>query len=237
MYLTLLTLNHQTATARAWAANPYLVHQHLWLAFHHKFTKGRILFRIEETPSSMRVRVLAPEWADWQFAFADLPILKTQPRQLKFVDAPETGEHFHFRLRANVCKGTPLYRQHEQRAWLQEQAKAGGFAVISLAVISSGVQISQKTSLKEPDPISQFAVEFDGVLKVTDPGLFMTTIANGIGRGKGFGFGLLALSKAGLRERRLRTPAPTPAVAESDNVLSHPTSHQRWMQRQAFRLR
>jgi len=39
-----------------------------------------------------------------------------------------------------------------------------------------------------------YAVEFQGVLTVTDPALFRTTFTTGIGSAKAFGFGLLALA-------------------------------------------
>jgi len=38
------------------------------------------------------------------------------------------------------------------------------------------------------------ATEFSGTLQVTDPALFLTAAANGIGSAKAFGFGMLCLS-------------------------------------------
>jgi CRISPR system Cascade subunit CasE len=41
------------------------------------------------------------------------------------------------------------------------------------------------------------AVEFRGILTVTDPARFRETFARGIGSAKGFGFGMLALAPVG----------------------------------------
>ena len=42
-----------------------------------------------------------------------------------------------------------------------------------------------------------FSVQFDGVLQVVEPALFVHAIAAGIGSGKAFGFGLLSVARAG----------------------------------------
>jgi CRISPR system Cascade subunit CasE len=38
-------------------------------------------------------------------------------------------------------------------------------------------------------------VDFDGVLRVTDPALFTQSLAAGIGAGKAWGFGLLSVAR------------------------------------------
>ena len=40
------------------------------------------------------------------------------------------------------------------------------------------------------------AVQFDGVLQVTDPDKLVAAVETGIGSAKGFGFGLLSLAPA-----------------------------------------
>jgi CRISPR system Cascade subunit CasE len=40
------------------------------------------------------------------------------------------------------------------------------------------------------------SVQFDGILRVSDPDKLHAAIENGIGSGKGFGFGLLSLAPA-----------------------------------------
>jgi CRISPR system Cascade subunit CasE len=41
-----------------------------------------------------------------------------------------------------------------------------------------------------------YAVRFEGLLEVTDPGLFLEMLQDGVGSAKGFGFGLLSLGPA-----------------------------------------
>jgi CRISPR system Cascade subunit CasE len=43
--------------------------------------------------------------------------------------------------------------------------------------------------------MTHLAVQFDGVLEVTDPAKFLETVRQGIGSAKGFGFGLLSLAR------------------------------------------
>jgi len=94
----------------------------------------------------------------------------------------------------------------DQVAWLVGKGDKGGFQV-------PGEWLEQDEGKKRPnfrvDVVPEgwvgtgkeghtagrfYAVRFDGVLQVTDPGKFLKTLADGVGSAKGFGFGLLSVA-------------------------------------------
>ena len=104
---------------------------------------------------------------------------------------------------------TPL----EQEQWLSRQGERCGFALSAtpsgwfdpfdeeepksaVQIVSLGHLKGYKSdSKKGVTTITHFAVDFDGVLRVTDAAAFAIAMATGIGPGKGFGFGLLSVSR------------------------------------------
>jgi CRISPR system Cascade subunit CasE len=74
------------------------------------------------------------------------------------------------------------------REWLARKAETGGFTVEQARMKPFG-----RVFFRKPDSFApHFAVEFEGVLTVTNPERFYETFCHGIGSAKAFGFGLLA---------------------------------------------
>jgi CRISPR system Cascade subunit CasE len=109
-----------------------------------------------------------------------------------------------------------LLTRLEQAQWLQRQGERCGFRLCDTptgwfdafdgAEPSGAVQITSLGHLKgyKPNPetgratpLTHLAVDFDGLLQVTDAQALAQTIVAGIGPGKGFGFGLLSLARHG----------------------------------------
>jgi CRISPR system Cascade subunit CasE len=112
-----------------------------------------------------------------------------------------------------------LLNEKDQTDWLLRKARAGGFGVSSVVIVPEGFRRSRKCDrrtraavqrhaggLEEPTArpgfagargreITHFAVRFDGLLTVVDPGVFARTMAEGLGPGKAFGFGLLSVAR------------------------------------------
>ena len=90
-------------------------------------------------------------------------------------------------------KRLPLRTTPEQIDWLKRKAMQSGFAVVeeSLRIMPEGREWFRVE--KRGQNGVHHAVEFEGVLTVTDQALFETAFAKGLGSAKGFGFGLLAL--------------------------------------------
>jgi CRISPR system Cascade subunit CasE len=111
-----------------------------------------------------------------------------------------------------VGKRVGLTTEAEQLRWLLRKGERGGFGIPGEWVDARHPETAEPIQLpnfrvdavpegrdrnSKPGCAGAFvAVRFDGVLVVTDPALFKTTVETGIGSGKAFGFGLLSVAKA-----------------------------------------
>jgi len=208
MFLSLLEIDPAAHIARTWLGNPYRVHQRLSMAFPDS-PAGRALFRIEDEWSPPRIIVQTEAKADWDAAFRELPVLASRPRQKPLDMAISRGDILRFRLRANPTKrlsaGCPgakvdgarvgLYKEADQRAWLERKAAAAGFEVLAFDVRPLSTIVSHKNPAKDRARQSHLAVQFDGRLRVIDANALTAAVRAGIGPAKGYGFGLLSLAR------------------------------------------
>lgn len=208
MHLSLLEIDSRAHVARTWLGNPYRVHQRLLMAFPDS-EPGRVLFRIENEWSPPRIIVQAEAEADWDSAFRDLPVLPSRPRQKPLDLAMSRGDVLRFRLRANPTKrlsaGCPgarvdgarvgLFKEAEQRVWLERKAAAAGFEALAFDVRPLSTIVSHKNPAKDPARQSHLAVQFDGRLRVIDAKALSEAVRMGIGPAKAYGFGLLSLAR------------------------------------------
>ena len=199
MYLSCLDLDLEPTPrlTRLWLANPYRIHQRLCLAFREP---DRVLFRLEEHPN-LRLLVQSTGEPDWQSAFADHPVLSGPPRCKPFHPSLAGGQRLLFRLRANPTvkregRRHGLSREEDQHAWLARKGDSGGFVPLSVRVQGGMVQVSRKGAHRGGGPQRHYAVEYNGLLRVTDVDKFHATLAGGIGSGKAYGFGLLSIAPA-----------------------------------------
>ena len=86
----------------------------------------------------------------------------------------------------------PLGKREELVEWIRRKGEQGGFMVdeTTLRTFSRG----QEHFVKDGRRGMHSAVEFQGVLTVTDPGKFHETFTRGVGSAKAFGFGLLVIA-------------------------------------------
>jgi CRISPR system Cascade subunit CasE len=107
---------------------------------------------------------------------------------------------YRFQLRANPTKRDnatrkrlPLRSPEEQTEWLHRKATQSGFAIDDdrLRLIPEGREYFRIEKREQSG--FHHAVEFEGVLTVTDKAVFQTAFSQGIGPAKSFGFGLLLL--------------------------------------------
>jgi CRISPR system Cascade subunit CasE len=81
------------------------------------------------------------------------------------------------------------------RTWLAKQGNENGFSVSceddeTVRVLGyQSVQIGRKND----KPVRIGVLDFEGVLRVNDPDLFLGAIARGFGRAKAFGCGLMLI--------------------------------------------
>jgi CRISPR system Cascade subunit CasE len=97
-------------------------------------------------------------------------------------------------------------REEQLQSWLARKGSEGGFTLLDCVpgpnhdvLIGQPIRDTsthERSPERKPRPILLTAVEFDGLLRVSDAAAFERTLRQGIGRGKGFGFGLLSIARA-----------------------------------------
>lgn len=203
LHLTQIHVSYEQAVRLLKIRDTYDWHQRVWQAFGGRDGEARdFLVRIDRKEEAFRVLILsrtAPARPDWcpSAGFQSKPI----------PDAFFTHVSFAFSLLANPTKKirsnaqgertkngrrVPLTQREDLLEWLQRKAEVGGFTMEaeSVQTVPRGREFFHKTGAHG----THAAVEFRGRLTVTDPVLFRTTVATGIGSAKAFGFGLLVLA-------------------------------------------
>lgn len=202
-YLTQITLDFATAP-RLGLRDSYDWHQRVWQCFPGRDGQRRdFLTRLDQRRDGFRLLIVSPrepirpEWCPPE-AWQSKPIPETYFTKRRYV----------FQLCANPTKkvtklGTdgqptkngkrvPLRTRDEYIAWITRKGEQGGFTVdtSTLRTFSRGRHYFEKQGMRG----MHSAVEFQGVLTVTDPAKFYETFRRGIGPAKAFGFGLLVIA-------------------------------------------
>lgn len=207
-YLTQADLDFATV-ARLGLRDCYAWHQAVWKAFPSRDSEKRdFLARLDQRRDGFRLLIVSP-------------IEPSRPvwcpsENWKTKRIPESFFAYHrymFQLCANPTKKVakegpdgsrmkngrrvPLVKREELVEWIRRKGCQGGFAVdeATLRTFSRGREYFQKKD-RNGKLITGLhsALEFQGVLTVTDPARFHQTFTSGIGPAKGFGFGLLVIA-------------------------------------------
>jgi len=203
-YLTQILVPYELAVRQLKIRDSYDWHQRVWQAFKSRDGEKRdFLSRLDEVDDAYRLIIVSPSEPtkpDWcptdSFKTKSIPddffaagsfrfSLLVNPTRKVRSDA--TGN------RTKNGRRLPLTKREELLAWIERKAEAGGFSIgdaESLCTIPKPRSYFQKAGMSGV----HYAVEFQGVLTVTDPELFRRTFTTGIGSAKAFGFGLLALA-------------------------------------------
>jgi CRISPR system Cascade subunit CasE len=205
MYLSRLTLNPHHRSAQRDLSNPYELHRTLMAAFSEDLPKKeRVLFRVETDPRTGAPTVLlqshtAPDWATLEEREGYL-LDEPDAKPFDLAGKLTASQSLSFRLRANPTVKRDgsrhgLYKEEEQRAWLARKGKRNGFRVVQVTAIQEGDVYAWKPRRNgKKRKLTFFAVRFDGLLQVTDPGALWDAVQSGVGPAKSFGFGLLSLA-------------------------------------------
>jgi CRISPR system Cascade subunit CasE len=216
MYLSRLILNPRSRRAQREIADLYQLHRSLMRAFPGDLQEGdeRVLFRLEAdarggAPAVLLQSWLEPKW-DWLSDAGARGYLLRPPETKAFDLRLAAGQVLAFRLRANPTvkhwfddekgekrpKRVGLVREEEQIEWLKRKGEQGGFRLLAARAGSEsrvGGTIHREEESKT-HKLTLLAVQFDGLLQVTDPDRLRETVRCGVGSGKGLGFGLLSLA-------------------------------------------
>jgi CRISPR system Cascade subunit CasE len=207
MYLSRLVLDPRSRRVQRESADPYQMHRSIMRAFPDDLpVDERVLFRCDADRRTGVLTVLVQSLYEPDWSWLDngegrgyvLDIGETNPDVKLFSLEPVPGQQLIFRLRANPTvkrdsKRHALWREEEQLDWLGRKADLGGFRALSVRLQELG---SVQGWTANRNRLNLFAVQYEGVLSVTDPNKFVTTVQDGIGPGKGVGFGLLSLARS-----------------------------------------
>ncbi|MCW3094556.1 MAG: CRISPR-associated protein Cse3 family [Chthonomonadaceae bacterium] len=202
IYLSKLLLNPRSRNVQRDQRNPYEMHRTLSKAFgegKETLQQARCLFRLEEQSSDGTcVLVQSRVEPEWQRLAQNADYLLGSP-QIKAIDLNiPVGSRLAFRLRANPTvfqdgKRNPLKEEDAQLQWLIRKGTVHGFRP-GMAQVTHVDVVRFCTAAERA--VTMQAVQYDGVLTVTDAQEFMAALEGGIGSGKGFGFGLLSIARA-----------------------------------------
>lgn len=203
-YLTQVTVDFATAMSLR-LRDSYAWHQAVWKLFPgHDGARRNFLTRLDQQREGFRLLIVSPERPvppDW--SPSDGESWKTKP----IPDTYFTRSQYGFQLCANPTKKVasrpdgsvtkngrrvPLGKREELVEWIKRKGDQGGFTVdeAKLRTFSRGREYFQKNGRAG----LHSAVEFQGVLAVTDPVKFHEAFTKGIGAAKAFGFGLLVIA-------------------------------------------
>ncbi len=199
MFLSQLLFNPRSRAARSDLADRYELHRTLLNAFPTKLSADeRVLYRVEDNRRLPAVSVLVqshslPDWDSVERMqhdgyLADIPKVRTIMPNIT------QGQRIPFRLQANPTikregKRHAIYADSDLMEWLLRQGDRHGFTCDPLGV--QMVKLGKKHGQKRRQ--TWHAVQFDGLLMVTNEEAFHAGLASGIGSAKGFGFGLLSI--------------------------------------------
>lgn len=200
--LTQLTLDFETVVHLR-IHDAYDWHQRVWECFPGRDGEQRdFLTRLDEQRDGFRLLIVSST-LPMRPAWCPPDCWRTEPIPERYFGYG----CYQFRLCANPTRkvavrkpdGTftkngrrePLRSREELIGWLQRKGEQGGFAVNAdtLRTVPGGRAYFQKDGMRG----LHSAVEFQGMLAVTDPAKFSEAFRRGIGSAKAFGFGLLIL--------------------------------------------
>jgi CRISPR system Cascade subunit CasE len=218
MYLSRLILNPRSRAVQQDLAQPHSLHQTMMRAFPDHLDKQaeRVLYRLDQTQrGELQLLVqsqVEPNWIHLQHNGYLLTTELENPAVKAIDPAVSTGQLLAFRLRANPTKRlgktaasgqgkrVGLYKLEEQINWIQRKAHEHGFQIESVMpsqqqrILGDIPSKAPEASDKSVHKAKFFGVQFDGILRITDPERFLVAIRSGIGSGKAFGFGLLSVA-------------------------------------------
>ena len=203
-YLTRAVIDPETARGSdlcTW--DSYNWHRAIWKAFPDRERRD-FLTRLDLHRGSLRLLIVSPT-EPVRPSWCPAACWKSKPIPESYFAC----RRYVFQLCANPTKkiaskpdGTvtkngrrvPLGKREELLAWIKRKGEQGGFTVdeATLRTFSRGREYFEKGGQQG----LHSAVEFQGLLTVTDPTGFHEAFTRGIGPAKAFGFGLLVIAPA-----------------------------------------
>lgn len=201
MYLSRIILNAKHPRTKSEVEHPYELHRTICKDFDDP-EAARILFRADaDRPGQVNVIVQSLTMPRWPEPDGKYVLSVDEPKAVE-LGGVRVGMPLRFRLRCRPSKriGEPGNEEQGKRkslkdkdeifAWLHRKAAENGFEVKDVGF--DRIYWYESREGKQDKPLG--AVQFDGVLVVTDSDKLREAVRNGIGPQKAFGFGLLSLA-------------------------------------------
>jgi len=222
LYLTRLTASYDVV-AKANIRDTYDWHQKIWKAFEGllqncsgkgKYPKGTkvenqnnappdFLTRLDHKNDHVQVLIVSSLVPSRPLWLPDHGCATWQSKEIK--DTYFKHPSYRFQLLANPTKKEkatgkrkPLIKREELVEWILNKGKVGGFTVVEDSLKTMARPVERFWKEKGSNFGTHHAVEFQGVLHVSDPVQLQHTFQHGIGKAKAFGFGLLCLAPLSL---------------------------------------
>lgn len=212
MFLSQLVINLRHRAARHELSDRYELHRSLLSAFPERLSNDeRVLYRVEQARRRAVATVLvqsqsSPDWNKAQ-KLNEAGYLCQPPDLREFEFQAREGMWLRFRLQANPTvkragRRHAIYAEDELLRWLGRKSHAHGFTVEAqdVRVAKLGKFYGKKRQQ------TWHAVQFEGFLRITEPGAFVAGLRDGIGSAKAFGFGLLSLGRSPMPAGSLDPP-------------------------------
>ncbi|WP_229403588.1 type I-E CRISPR-associated protein Cas6/Cse3/CasE [Micromonospora okii] len=220
MFLTRFQINPARRNARKLLSSPHAMHAAVRGAFatveDYERADARTLWRLD-TPGAATayLYIASPGRPDLTHLVeqAGWPTTETwTTREYDgLLDSLRAGQGWAFRLTANPthsgrktadAKETQRFgylREPEQVDWLVDRAARHGFALASQHDGRPNLRLHRRqtqTFKRGMGTVTLTTATYDGLLQITDAGLFRRALTSGIGHAKAYGCGLLTLAPA-----------------------------------------
>lgn len=203
MYLSKLSLDISNPSVRQALVDCQDMHRNIMKAFSEGRRTVSMLYRLVEKKTGITLYVFSAQCPDWKEAERNGYHLEEMKDISALPDLYKAGSVLRFNLLANPSKKVDvegkknsarvaLLTQEERLDWLNRQGTKYGFDVLQVMMPSADKLFNGK---RNGNPIRYVAVEFEGVLRITDGAKFWEAYRSGIGPEKAYGMGLLMLSK------------------------------------------
>ena len=225
MYFSRIILQEDAQTASDfWRVfrDPYSLHQSIWRMFaDHDDRKRDFIYRLDQEGKRPLIYTVSERKPDMSLGLWHIETKEYEPRirtdmKLAFMlrvnpvctKRDEKGkQHRHdVVMEAKTClkeqgikqdERSPLASlvQEEGCNWLSARAKKHGFAISPIQIRVDCYFQHSFLKRKRSRLIHFSTLDFNGILTVTDPEVFIKTLYKGIGPAKGFGCGMMMVKR------------------------------------------
>jgi CRISPR system Cascade subunit CasE len=203
-FLTQILVPYELAARQLRIRDAYDWHQRVWQAFRGCEGKPRdFLSRVDEIDDAYRVLIVSPtspvrpDWCPSDcYGVKEIPSDFFDKKRYRFSLLANPTRKVRGDAQGNRTKNgrrLPITKREDLLAWLSRKADAGGFSLVDPSTIRT-VPRPRSYFHKKGHSGACHAVDFQGILEVGDPELFLKTFSTGVGSAKAFGFGLLAIA-------------------------------------------